>query len=366
MGPVFGKTLILVMLSNNTYMRRCIELARQGKGAVAPNPLVGCIIVCDGQVIGEGWHHKYGEAHAEVNAIDSVKDKQLLIRSTLYVNLEPCAHFGKTPPCTDLIIRSKIPHVVIGCLDSFELVNGKGKQKLLEAGIRVDSGILEIECRHLNRRFFTFNEKKRPYIILKWAETTDGYIDKIRATSSNEKALQISSPESHLLLHQWRAEESAILVGTTTALMDNPQLTVRNIPGKNPLRIVLDRENRIPAGNSLKDRTTPTLVFTATANPSAFNLEFCQIPFSSQAETINSLLNELYKRNVQSVLVEGGAELLNTFLGNGIWDEARVFISRLKAGTGINAPGKPDLPYTTEKVGADELRIWFNEDSIRK
>jgi diaminohydroxyphosphoribosylaminopyrimidine deaminase/5-amino-6-(5-phosphoribosylamino)uracil reductase len=370
----FCKTLILIMLSHETYMDRCIELAERGKGAVAPNPLVGCVIVCDGKIIGEGWHHKYGEAHAEVNAIESVENKDFLRQSTLYVNLEPCVHFGKTPPCADLIIKMKIPHVVIGCLDTFSLVNGKGRQKLEHAGIRVESGILETECRHLNRRFFIFHEQERPYVILKWAETKDGFIDRIRTTASPEKALCISSPQSQVLVHQWRAEESAILVGTNTALLDNPQLTVRLIDARNPLRIVLDRQNRLGETSHLKDRSTATLIFTELDLSSAGNTlsgqntlpDYQQISFASHAETLQGMMVELYKRNIQSVLVEGGAILLNSFFETGIWDEARIFISKENAGKGVRAPQKPDLPYITEFVGADELRTYQNEDPIRK
>lgn len=346
------------MISHETYMQRCIELAEKGKGSVAPNPLVGCVILCDNKIIGEGWHHKYGEAHAEVNAIASVENKELLQRATLYVNLEPCVHFGKTAPCTDLIIRHKIPHVVIGCLDSFSLVDGKGKQKLSQSGIQVESGILEKECRFLNRRFFTFHEKKRPYIILKWAETADGFIDKTRSSGSEEKAMQISSPESRKMLHQWRAEESAILIGTNTALLDNPQLTVRGVSGNNPLRLVLDQHNKIPLGHHLKDGSTPTLIFSSLRLKNEINLEYVQISFGSSTETLNAVLAELHKRNIQSVLVEGGAMLLNAFFDLGAWDETRVFMAALKAGSGVKAPNKPDLPFSSENVGGDELRIY--------
>ncbi len=340
-------------------MQRCLELAEKGKGSVAPNPMVGCVIVCDDKIIGEGWHRKYGEAHAEVNAIDSVENKELLRRSALYVNLEPCVHFGKTPPCTDLIIQHKIPHVVIGCLDSFSLVDGKGKQKMSQSGIQVESGILEKECRFLNRRFFTFHEKGRPYLILKWAETADGFIDSTRLSGSPEKALPISGPQAQTRLHQWRSEESAILIGTNTALLDNPQLTVRGIKGNNPIRLVIDKHNAIPGGNHLKDQSTPTLIFTSQPLKNEINLEYIQIPFGSRDETLIVLLKELHKRKILSVLVEGGAKLLNSFFENGLWDEARVFISGNKIETGVKAPNKPDRPYSCEYVGNDALRTYF-------
>ncbi|HXC06303.1 MAG TPA: bifunctional diaminohydroxyphosphoribosylaminopyrimidine deaminase/5-amino-6-(5-phosphoribosylamino)uracil reductase RibD, partial [Bacteroidia bacterium] len=255
-------------------MRRCLELAAQGLGSVAPNPMVGSVIVHQGRIIGEGWHQRYGEAHAEVNAIAAVQEKNLLSGSCLYVNLEPCAHFGKTPPCADLIIRTGIPEVVIGSIDPFAQVSGKGIEKLVKAGIRVRTGVLETECRELNRRFFTFQEQKRPYIILKWAETADRFMDRIRTFGSGEAPLQISSAPSLQLLHQWRSEEQAILIGTHTALLDNPRLTVRERQGKNPLRIVLDPMNRIPASFHLKDGTTPTLVITAQPMGSSHNLEY--------------------------------------------------------------------------------------------
>jgi diaminohydroxyphosphoribosylaminopyrimidine deaminase/5-amino-6-(5-phosphoribosylamino)uracil reductase len=340
-------------------MRRCLELAAQGRGSVAPNPMVGCVIVKDSQIIGEGYHQRYGEAHAEVNAIAVVADKSLLRASTLYVNLEPCAHFGKTPPCADLIIAQAIPQVVVGSVDTFSLVSGKGIQKMRDAGITVISGVLEEECRELNKRFFTFHEKKRPYVLLKWAETADGFTDRRRNTDQMQEPLQISSPESKALLHAWRSEEQAILVGTETVLLDNPRLTVRTATGKNPLRIAFDRNNRIPASHHLKDRSTPTWIITdKPVTGSGPMLEYVPLLFSSPAETIQQLLILLHSRSIQSVLVEGGTQLISSFFEAGVWDEARVFISTQQCGSGVKAPEKPSGIYTSRSSGRDELRIY--------
>jgi diaminohydroxyphosphoribosylaminopyrimidine deaminase/5-amino-6-(5-phosphoribosylamino)uracil reductase len=340
-------------------MLRCIELAAKGRGFVAPNPMVGCVIVKDSLIIGEGYHKHYGEAHAEVNAIASVSDKSLLASSTLYVNLEPCAHFGKTPPCADLIIAHSIPNVVVGCVDTFSLVSGKGIQKMHDAGIAVISGVLEAECRELNKHFFTFHEKKRPYIILKWAETADGFTDRLRDNDPALDPLQISSPESKALLHTWRSEEQAILIGTETALLDNPQLTVRSASGKNPLRIALDRNNRIPASHHLKDLSTPTWIISAERRAgSGPMLEYLPLDFSTPAETVRKLLALLYSRTVQSLLVEGGTKLISSFFEAGLWDEARVFISPGQIGSGLKAPDKPEGMYTSRSSGRDELRIY--------
>jgi diaminohydroxyphosphoribosylaminopyrimidine deaminase/5-amino-6-(5-phosphoribosylamino)uracil reductase len=340
-------------------MHRCIELARKGKGLVAPNPMVGCVIVHDAKIIGEGWHMKYGQPHAEVNAINSVEDKKLLKSSTLYVNLEPCAHHGKTPPCADLIIAMNIPYVVIGCVDSFSLVQGKGIEKMMRAGIDVKTGVLEKESRHLNRRFFTFHEQKRPFVILKWAETADGFIDRTRH-SDTEPPLRISSPESVQLLHRWRSEEQAILIATNTALLDNPRLTAREQNGMNPLRIAIDRNNRIPATHHLKDGSTPTLILTEKPEENSLNLEYVKLSFDSREHFLSELFRELYRRQILSVLVEGGASLLNSFFFSGKWDEARVFIAPVEIYEGVQSPEKPASAHSVERLGVDELRIYHN------
>ena len=336
-----------------TYMRRCLELAIKGFGNVAPNPMVGCVIVCDQKIIGEGYHQQFGQAHAEVNAINSVVNKELLPKSTLYVNLEPYSHFGKTPPCADLIIKYKIPNVVIGSRDFNVEVNGLGIEKLINAGIDVTTGILVDECEKLNKRFFTFHEKKRPYIILKWAQTADGFIDIKRNEENPGKALQISNAESRKLLHKWRSEEQAIMVGSNTALLDNPQLTVREWQGKNPLRITIDKWLRIPKQYHIFDKSTPTLIFTAIDAPSEINLEFVKIDF--EQAPVPQILNQLYKRSIQSLLVEGGEQLLNSFIEIGMWDEARVFISEKKIGKGVNASVLKSNPISKENIQGDKL-----------
>jgi diaminohydroxyphosphoribosylaminopyrimidine deaminase/5-amino-6-(5-phosphoribosylamino)uracil reductase len=354
------------MIFHREYMQRCIELAYKGIGTVAPNPMVGCVIVHNEKIIGEGWHERFGGPHAEVNAIHAVKDKALLRFSTLYVNLEPCSHFGKTPPCADLIIESGIPAVVIGCTDSFSLVNGKGIEKMRLAGIDVKTEVLEEASRELNKRFFTFHEKKRPYLILKWAESGDGYIDKERSIEQTGEQIQISSAASKVRLHRWRAEEQAILIGTTTAILDNPRLTVREAEGRNPLRLVLDQSNRIPESHHLKDGSVPTLIFTAHPGKEKENLEFVNISFDSSSSIQSEIMQVLYKRNIQSVLIEGGARLLNSFFETGLWDEARVFISTNKLGSGVKAPLKPKMTYSDERIGPDQLRIYRNAEDIRQ
>ena len=342
-------------------MKRALELAQKGFGSVAPNPMVGCVIVVDDKIIAEGYHRQYGQPHAEVNAINAVTDKEILKQSTLYVTLEPCSHFGKTPPCADLIIEHKIPTVVIGSLDPNVLVSGKGIEKLVNAGINVKSGIMEEECKKLNKRFFTFHKKKRPYIILKWAQTKDGFIDQERTEDSTQKALQISNKDSKKLLHKWRSEEQAIMVGTNTALLDNPQLTVREVEGNNPLRVTIDKWLRIPKTFHLFDKTTPTLVFTAINEPSVTNLEFIKIDF--ELPVIPQMTAELHKRNITSLLVEGGEQLLNSFIDSGYWDEARVFVSEQLINKGVKAPILKTLPLKTENNSGDKLLFYVNNHS---
>ena len=337
-------------------MKHCLDLAVKGLGQVAPNPMVGCVIVCEGEIIGEGYHEQYGQAHAEVNAINSVINKELLKKATLYVNLEPCSHFGKTPPCADLIIENKIPCVVIGSIDTNSLVSGKGSEKLAKAGIDVKVGILEDDCKKLNKRFFTYHEKSRPYIILKWAQTADGFIDVKRNEENTSKPIQISNSDSKKLLHLWRSQEQAIIIGTNTALLDNPQLTVREVKGKNPLRITIDKWLRIPKQFNLFDKTTPTLIFTSVNEPSQTNLEFIKIDF--EKPIIPQVLEELYKRNIQSLLVEGGELLLKSFIDEGYWDSARVFISDKELGKGVAAPVMNQMPVIKENISGDKLLFY--------
>lgn len=348
------------MTKDEKYMQHCIHLAMKGLGNVAPNPMVGAVVVHKDEIIGEGYHQRFGEAHAEVNAINAVVNKELLKQSTLYVNLEPCSHYGKTPPCADLIIHHQIPNVVIGSVDFNSMVNGKGIEKLVKAGINVKVGVLEGECKELNKRFFTFHQKKRPYIILKWAQTVDGYIDYKRTTADLEKPLQISSEASKKLVHAWRAQEQAIMVGTTTVLLDNPKLTVREAVGANPLRVTIDRHLKIAHHFNLFDRTVPTLVFTAVDRASESNLEFVKINFDNPI--IEQILTVLYNRSIQSLIVEGGGQLLQSFIDEGLWDEARVFIATKKINDGVNAPQIGESMVTEAQSGDDRLLMFVNQN----
>src|SRR3989338_5524761 len=295
-------------VKNEKYMRLCLKLAREGLGFVAPNPMVGSVIVAGGKKIGRGYHQKFGQAHAEVNAVNLVADKKLLKKATLYVNLEPCSHFGKTPPCVDLIIKHKIPRVVVGCVDTFAKVNGKGIKKLKKSGIDVKTGVLESECRILNKTFFTYHEKKRPYIILKWARTADGFIDRKPAFGTTQKAMQISGQKFKILAHKQRSGVEARMVGTNTALLDNPLLTTREVKEKNPLRVTIDKDLKIPKHFNLLDKSTPTVIFTSKKSISEYNLEFIKIDFKKNI--LPQILKELYRRKIQSIMMEGGAQLL--------------------------------------------------------
>lgn len=349
-------------------MYRCIELARKGAGYTAPNPMVGAVLVQDGRIIGEGWHQRYGEAHAEVNAIamgQAALSGQTHSNLIAYVSLEPCAHHGKTPPCADLIIRTGIPKVVIGCRDPFEAVNGKGIEKLRAAGIEVMEGVLEDECRELNKRFFTFHEKKRPYVILKWAQTADGFIARprpkegISGDRQNERLL-ISNEYSNRLVHRWRSEEAAILVGTNTALQDDPALTNRLWPGPSPVRLVVDMELRLPLSLQIFNGEQKTIVFNAIKEEEKQNLVYYRL--EKNKSLISQLLSALHQLNIQSVLVEGGARLLQSFIDTGLWDEARVIRNTgMKTGNGLAAPDleKGRLEETLQ-IEQDEVQTWRN------
>ena len=319
-------------------MARCLELARHGRGKVSPNPMVGALVVCRGKIIGEGYNRKYGEAHAEVHAIASVKNEALLPKSTLYVNLEPCSHYGKTPPCTELILSKRIPRVAIGCLDPSPEVSGKGISRLREAGLEVCVGIMEAEARELNKVFIRSHTLKRPYIYLKWAQSADGFIDRLR-TDARTPPVLFSSPLTLQQVHKRRSEVSAILVGTRTALLDNHSLTVRHWSGASPVRVVLDRNLSIPPHYRLLDGKTPTLVFTAAERADRPNVTYIRIDFGQ--DVLRQLLSHLYSRKLTSLLVEGGAHLLNRFLAEGLYDEIRVETSPLILGEGVKAPPLP-------------------------
>lgn len=339
------------------YMQRCLQLAAMGAGKVAPNPMVGAVLVYENRIIGEGYHQKYGEAHAEVNCINSVAeaDKKLIEESILYVSLEPCAHFGKTPPCADLIIKNKIPKVVIGCRDSFEEVAGKGIERLKAAGVDVAVGILENECLELNRRFFTFHEKKRPYIILKWARSSDG---KIAATG--ETRTFISNEFTNRLAHKWRTEEAAILVGTNTALLDDPALTARLWPGKDPVRLVIDTALKLPLHLKLFDRTVKTIVFNFVKQVEEENLVYYQLKREENLPA--QIADALYSLSILSVMVEGGAKLLQSFIDEGLWDETRVIGNeQLIISNGLNAPVlKNNRLYKEQKIENDMISFFRN------
>jgi diaminohydroxyphosphoribosylaminopyrimidine deaminase / 5-amino-6-(5-phosphoribosylamino)uracil reductase len=341
------------MHNHEIYISRCLELAENGLGNVAPNPMVGCIIVYEEKIIGEGYHQFYGGPHAEVNAINSVSDKSLLKKSTLYVNLEPCAHWGKTPPCSDLIIEMGIPNVVIGCQDIFAEVNGKGIEKLTKAGVKVETGILKKESLHLNRRFFTFHKNKRPYIILKWAQTADGFIAREDYSSK-----WISSTYSRLTVHKWRAEEAAIMVGTNTVLYDNPRLNSRDMKLKNPVRLIIDRDGKIPSNFNVFDGSQSTIVFSEKQYDSRVHLEFIPVNFGAP-DLLNSILNHICEKGIQSVIIEGGTMLLQSFIREELWDEARVFqAGQINFGEGIKAPVL-NLPFIESyHVGTDILQYY--------
>ncbi|WP_339918606.1 bifunctional diaminohydroxyphosphoribosylaminopyrimidine deaminase/5-amino-6-(5-phosphoribosylamino)uracil reductase RibD [uncultured Flavobacterium sp.] len=347
------------MKIHEKYIERCIQLAKNGLGTTYPNPMVGSVIVYEDTIIGEGWHKKAGEPHAEVNAINSVKDKSLLKKATIYVSLEPCSHFGKTPPCSDLIIKNEIPQVVIGTVDPNEKVAGNGIKKLIEAGIKVTVGILENECHELNKRFFTFHQKKRPYIILKWAESQDGFISP--KVKSEQKPVWITNRYSRQLVHKWRSEEQAILVGTQTVIDDNPKLDVRDWMGNNPVRIILDQKNRIAENSQVFDNQTKTIVFSkAATNINKENLIFDTVDF--EKNIASQVADAIYKYQIQSVIIEGGRQTLQTFIDANLWDEARVFKGNILFKEGTKAPTLSGSYLEKHLIGQDELIILRNHD----
>lgn len=355
-------------------MQRCLELAAAGAGFVAPNPMVGAVLVYKNRIIGEGWHQQYGKAHAEVNCIASVKeeDRIFISQSILYVSLEPCVHFGKTSPCTDLIIQHQVPKVVIGCRDPFEAVNGKGIEKLKAAGVNVETGVLENECKELNKRFFTFHTKQRPYIILKWAQTGDGFIStsptshlqKREASGEVDNSrLQISNEYSNRLVHKWRSEEASILVGTNTAMLDNPELTTRLWPGPSPVRLVVDMDLKLPLSLKLFNRKIKTIVFNTVKQGEQENLIFCQV--KKNIPLLSQLLESLYQFNIQSVMVEGGARLLQSFIDKRCWDEARIITnSTLIINKGLAAPIlKEGKKINEEQLLSDTIEIYKYQET---
>lgn len=340
------------MKTHEYFIHRCINLARKGALDVSPNPMVGCVIVNDGEIIGEGYHKEFGKNHAEVNAINSVRDKSALRNSILYVNLEPCCHHGKTPPCTDLIIKNNIQKVVIGCKDTFSKVSGKGIKKLKDNSVDVIYGVLEKDCVELNKRFFCYHIKKRPYIILKWAKSKDNFI----APINQEKPFWMTSEKSKKLVHSWRAEEDAILVGRKTVVADNPFLTVRKSKGKNPKRIIIDKELLLDIKSNVFDDQADTIVFNNIKSATIDKTTYLKADFNNLNEDI---LNQLYNRNILSLIVEGGAITINSFIATNLYDEIRVFTADKLLKNGVNSPELPDINLIeTSIINNDKLEIY--------
>ena len=340
------------------YMQRCLDLAYKSCSTVFPNPMVGCVIVHKGKIIGEGYHTKQGTPHAEVHAIESVKDKELLKDSTLYVNLEPCCHYGKTPPCVDMIIKHKIPRVVIGTLDINPCVKGKGIDKLKANSCHVTIGVLEKSCRDLNKRFFTYHEKKRPYIILKWAQTIDGFMDIAPEMKGKNKTYWISNDILKLKVHQWRAQENAIFVGANTIINDNPQLNVRYCAGNNPSRITFLKESLQPKHFHFFDGTQNSIVFSTFKNEDQNNLHYYLI--KDIEHYLQEIMDKLYELQYLSILVEGGRKTLDALIQNNLWDEARILIGNKCFGKGLSAPVIPVLPSKTASYNEDKLLYIYN------
>lgn len=334
------------------YMQYALDLALRGKGKTKTNPMVGCIIVYQDRIIGEGWHEVYGGLHAEPNAVNSVVEKSLISKSDVYVTLEPCAHFGKTPPCADLIASLQPKRLLVCNNDPNPLVAGKGLMKIRAVGTEVVTGVLKEKGYELNKRFFTFHEKKRPYVLLKWAQTADSFIAR-----ENYDSKWISCAASRILVHQWRTEEDAIMVGTNTALHDNPQLNVRMVEGKDPVRIVIDRQLRIPTNFHLFDKSQPTICYTSDKEDVSENLEFKKIDFTQRI--VPQILADLYQKKIQSIIIEGGNMLLNEFIELGLWDEARVFHSTTVFGKGIAAPTIIGNILEGEQIDTDKLITIF-------
>lgn len=334
-------------------MRRCIQLARIGLGTTYPNPMVGSVIVHNDRIIGEGWHRKAGEPHAEVRAVQSVTDASLLKEATLYVSLEPCSHFGRTPPCCDLILAHDIPNIVVGTTDTFSKVAGEGIRRLREAGRNVVVGVLEAECRDLNRRFFTFHEQKRPYVILKWAQSADGFMTPSQRTV--RRPVWIAGPTTRQLVHKWRTEEAAILVGTQTVVDDNPQLDARFWKGNSPLRFVLDRNGRLPHDSAVLKDGNPTVVFTSERKTDDPHVRYEQIPFINPVQEI---LEAAYRMDIQSIIIEGGGKTLQSFIDAGLWNEARVITGRYNMAYGLPAPQLVLRPKEQFRVENDLISLY--------
>lgn len=348
-------------MSNEIYMNRCFQLALLGSGNVAPNPMVGAVLVYNDRIISEGYHAKFGGPHAEVMALAPINDRKILEQATLYVSLEPCSHSGKTPPCTELIISKNIRKVVVAVEDPFPQVNGSGIKQLAEAGIEVSIGLLEEQAKRINRRFFTFHQNKRPYIILKWAQSPDGYIAPV---AENKKGIVhwISNPVSQRLVHRWRSEEQAILAGRKTIEADNPQLNVRGIAGNDPVKIIIDPDLSLNESYTVFKSETPVIIFNLVKNSIAKNITYVKI--NNHGEMIKEILDFLYQYKIQSVLIEGGAFTINKFITGGCWDEARIFTGGKLLQNGTPAPAFSGILYEKHKIADDTLDIYFNPGAI--
>ncbi|MBJ6369007.1 bifunctional diaminohydroxyphosphoribosylaminopyrimidine deaminase/5-amino-6-(5-phosphoribosylamino)uracil reductase RibD [Snuella sedimenti] len=343
------------MTNHENYIKRCIAIAKNGLGSTRPNPMVGCVIVYKGNIIGEGFTSAYGGNHAEVNAINSVVNKDLLKETTLYVTLEPCSHYGKTPPCSDLIIKHKIPNVVIGCIDDHIKVAGKGIEKLKQSGSKVTVGVLANECREHHKRFFTFHNKKRPYIILKWAETADGFIAPL--TKDEKKPVWISNAYSRQLTHKWRTEEQAILVGSNTVIQDNPTLTARDWTGKNPIRVLTNKTDNLSKNYNIFNDQAETIVLSSKDS----NSNQTYIDWDSKSTIAQQICNVLYKKNINSIIIEGGLQTLQSFINENLWDEARVFTGNMHFHKGIKAPNLKGRLMSQHIIMSDLLKLYKND-----
>jgi len=346
------------MMTHEYFMHHCLKLASFGAGYVAPNPLVGSVLVFKNKIIGEGWHKKYGESHAEINCINSVKpeNRELISESVLYISLEPCNHFGKTPPCTELIIRSGIKKVVIGCRDPFIEVNGKGIEKLRSSGIEVIESVLEIECKELNKRFFTFHIKHRPYIILKWAQSADK-----RIAGNGEYRLLISNQKTNRLVHKWRSEEASILIGTNTAMLDDPELTTRFWPGMSPVRLVLDMNLRLPARLKIFSTAQKTIIFNKIKQEEKDNLIFYKL--LENKDLVSQIINALFKFKLLSVIVEGGSRLIQSFIEANLWDEVRIITNKeIVINNGLEAPVLPLSKIINEKQILNDKIVFYQKN----
>lgn len=341
------------MEDHEKFMKRCLELANHGLGLVYPNPMVGAVVVYKNRIIGEGWHQKAGLPHAEVNAISAVEDKSLLRESTIYVNLEPCSHHGRTPPCADLIINNGIPKVVVGSLDPNPVVSGRGLQKLENNGVEVIHGVLKYECEALNKRFYTFHKEKRPYVILKWAQSKDGFIFPAGENIKKGSPVWITNEFSRQKVHQWRTEEASILVGRKTVAQDNPKLNSRDFRGNPLYRIIIDAELRLKGDLNVFDGSCPTLVFNSIRQEIENRIEFCKLDF--EQEVVKQILEVLYDKGIQSLIVEGGSVTLNSFIKSGLWDEARVFEGHFVFYQGIKAPDFKGKLQEESEIENDKL-----------